>query len=207
MKRVLLLVLRGAEVYETAAFLDVLGWASLEGAEPIEVVTAGLAPEVRCSFGLRLLPDALVRDIQATDFDALAIPGGFEEFGYYGEAYSAAVGELVRNFDRDGKPIATICVGALPVAHAGVLAGRRATTYCRGGSRRRDQLAAEGVEVVDDELVQDRNIVTSTGPGTAVEVAMALLETLTGPANVELVRELMGFDHRCAAAGHSARLP
>lgn len=207
MKRVLLLVLRGAEVYETAAFLDVLGWASLEGAEPIEVVTAGLAPEVRCSFGLRLLPDALVRDLEAAAFDAIAIPGGFEEFGYYEEAYSAVVGELVRDFDREAKPIATICVGALPVAHSGVLAGRRATTYCRGGSNRREQLAAEGVEVVDDELVRDHNIVTSTGPGTAVEVALTLLETLTGPANAELVRQLMGFDRRCAAAGLSARLP
>ncbi len=207
MKRVLLLVLRGAEVYETAAFLDVLGWASLEGAEPIEVVTAGLAPEVRCSFGLRVLPDALVRNLRAADFDALAIPGGFEEFGYYDEAYSAAVGELVRDFDREAKPIATICVGALPVAHAGVLAGRCATTYCRGGSRRREQLAAEGVEVVDDELVRDRNIVTSTGPGTAVEVAMTLLENLTDAANAELVRQLMGFDRCSAAAGHSARLP
>lgn len=207
MKRVLLLVPRGAEVFETAAFLDVLGWASLEGSEPIEVVTAGLAPEVCCSFGLRVLPAALVGDLRAADFDALAIPGGFEEFGYFEEAFSAAVGELVRGFDRDAKPIATICVGALPVARSGVLAGRRATTYCRGGSRRREQLAAEGVEVVDDELVRDRNIVTSTGPGTAVEVALALLETLTDTANAELVRQLMGFDRRCAAAGHPARLP
>jgi 4-methyl-5(b-hydroxyethyl)-thiazole monophosphate biosynthesis len=193
MKRVLLLIPHGAEVYETAAFVDVLGWASLEGCERIEVVTAGLQPEVTCTFGLRLLPDALIGELRLDDFDALAIPGGFEEFGFYEEAFSATVGEVIRNFDRRSKPIASVCVGALPVAHSGALTGRCATTYHLGDGRRRRQLAAYGVDVLDQPIVRDGHILTSTAPSTAVDVALELVEILTDRANSEHIRALMGF--------------
>ena len=196
MKRVLLLIPQGAEIYETGAFLDVLGWSSLEGREEFEVVTAGLQREVTCTFGLRLIPDVLVSDVREENFDALAVPGGFEEYGFYQAAFSEPVGELIRAFDDSTKPIASICVGALPLAHSGVLAGRCATTYHLGESRRRKQLAGYGVEVLDRSIVHDRNIVTSTGPATAIEVAFALVETLTDRSNADHVRTLMGFDAR-----------
>ncbi len=193
MKRVLVLIPHGAEVYETAAFIDVLGWASLEGSEEIKVVTAGLQPEVTCTFGLRLLPDALIGQLQLEDFDALAIPGGFEEYGYYEEAYSETVGDVIRAFDRSSRPIASVCVGALPVAHAGALTGRCATTYHLGDGRRRRQLAEYDVNVLDQPIVHDANIVTSTAPSTAIDVALTLVEILTDRENADNIRTLMGF--------------
>jgi 4-methyl-5(b-hydroxyethyl)-thiazole monophosphate biosynthesis len=196
MKRVLLLIPHGAEVYETAAFHDVLGWASAEGCETIEVVTAGLQPEVTCTFGLRILPDALIGDLRLVDFDALALPGGFEEYGFYEEAFSTTVGEVIRDFDRRSKPIASICVGALPVAHSGVLTGRTATTYHLGDGRRRRQLAGYDVDVLDQPIVRDGNVLTSTAPATAVDVAFTLVEILTGRANADHIRSLMGFASR-----------
>lgn len=51
MKRVLIVLPDGFEAFEGAAFIDVLGWANEEGAEPIEVVTAGVTSELRCTFG------------------------------------------------------------------------------------------------------------------------------------------------------------
>jgi protein deglycase len=192
-KRVLLLVPKGAELLETATFYDVLGWASAEGREPIEVVAVGLLPEVRCSFGLRLVPDLLLGEVETGSFDALAVPGGFEEYGFYEEAYSEAVSELVRAFAAEGKPIASVCVGALPVAKSGVLEGRRATTYHLGGGRRRRQLAELGVIVVDEPIVRDANVITSTSPATAVEVALTLVEVLTDRPNADRIRHLMGF--------------
>ena len=196
MKRVLLLVLRGTEVFELAAFYDVLGWASESGSERIEVVTAGPEREIACTFGLRVLPDRLLDDVDATDFDALAVPGGFEEYGYYDHAYSERVVGLIREFDGRNKPIASICVGALPVAHSGILRGRRATTYHLMGGRRRDQLAAFGVEVMNRSIVWDENVITSTSPATAVEVALALVEALTDRSNADEIRRLMGFADR-----------
>ena len=193
-KRVLLVIPRGAEVFETAAFFDVLGWAATEGTEPIEVVTAGFEAEVTCTFGLRVRPDILVSDVETEDFDALALPGGFEEYGYYDQAFSEPMGRLLQEFDEQGKPIASICVGALPIAHSGVLAGRCATTYHLMGGRRRQQLAALEVEVLDQPMVLDGNIITSTSPATAVDVALTLVERLTDPDNAARIRHLMGFD-------------
>lgn len=193
MKRVLLLIPQGSEVYETAAFIDVLGWASLEGSEEIQVVTAGLLPEVTCTFGLRLLPDAVIGDVPLDEFDALALPGGFEEYGFYEEAFSEIVGDVIRTFDRSSRPIASICVGALPIAHSGALTGRCATTYHLGGSQRRKQLAEYDVDVLDQPIVRDANILTSTAPSTAIDVALALVEVLTDRENADNVRALMGF--------------
>ena len=78
MKKVLLLLCRGVEIYEAAAFYDVLGWSGVFGAEAVEVVTAGLQKELQGTFGIKIIPDRLLPVIDAEDFDALAIPGGFE---------------------------------------------------------------------------------------------------------------------------------
>lgn len=194
MKRVALLLPGGVEILEAAAFFDVLGWASLEGSEAIEVVTVALDREVVSTFGMRLLPDAVIGDIDPSTFDALAVPGGFEEYGYYEQVFSQPVVDLIRAFDSRDKPIASICVGALPLAHAGVLEGRRATTYHLGDGRRRRQLAGYGCELVDASVVRDGRVLTSTAPSSAVEVALSLLELLTDHDNAARVRALMGFD-------------
>jgi 4-methyl-5(b-hydroxyethyl)-thiazole monophosphate biosynthesis len=193
MRRLLLLIPRGAEILETAAFFDVFGWANAEGRQPIEVVTVGVEPTVRSAFGFRVLPDAVLDQISAQDFDALAIPGGFEEHGYYEQTYADEVAALIRSFDEAGKPIASVCVGALPIAASGALRDRRATTYHLGRGRRRAQLADLGVEVVDSSIVRDRNILTSTSPATAIDVAFMLLAELTDDDNARLVRSLMGY--------------
>jgi 4-methyl-5(b-hydroxyethyl)-thiazole monophosphate biosynthesis len=194
MKRVLLLLADGVELFEAAAFTDVLGWADTFGSERIACVCAGLHPRLRCTFGPNLIPDVQLDQVRVEDFDALAIPGGFETAGFYEDAYTEPFLDIIRTFDRAGKPIAAICVGALPLAKSGVLAGRRATTYKLLGGKRRQQLAETGAEVVDASLVCDGNVITSTGPSTAVDVALALVETLTSPENAAQVRELMGFE-------------
>jgi 4-methyl-5(b-hydroxyethyl)-thiazole monophosphate biosynthesis len=194
MKRVVLLLCDGVEIFEAGAFHDVLGWASEYGSEKIEVVSVGLTPEVHCTFGLTVVPDRLLGDIQAGDFDALAIPGGFGEYGFYDSGCSQEVADLVREFHSLNRPIASICVGALPVASSGILEGRRATTYKLLGGERRRQLAEFGAEVVDQPMVKDGDVITSTGPGTAAEVAFTLLEDLTDADNAARIRHLMGFD-------------
>ncbi|MBI5844009.1 MAG: DJ-1/PfpI family protein [Deltaproteobacteria bacterium] len=193
MKKVLLLLCEGFELYIAAAFHDVLGWSGAYGSEKVEVVTVGLQDEVDGTFGIRLIPDAELSDIEADDFDALAIPGGFEAYGFYGEAYSEPVANIIRRFNELMKPIASICVGALPLAHSGVLEGRPATTYHLGDGLRRKQLAGFGADVVDQPVVCDKNIITSTSPATAISVAFELLARLTGDENAHRIRVLMGF--------------
>ncbi len=193
MKRVLLLLSDGFEAYEAAAFTDVLGFASSYGAEEIEVVTVGLRPELSCTFGFKVIPELLLGDVQDEEFDAVAVPGGFESAGFYNDAYSDVFLDVFRRFAAAGKPIAAICTGALPVARSGVLRGRRATTYHLLEGIRRKALAEMGAQVIDAPLVRDGSIVTSTSPATATDVAFTLLEMLTSPDNVKTIRHAMGF--------------
>ena len=127
------------------------------------------------------------------DFDALAIPGGFADFGFYEDAYSNEVSGLINEFEARNKIIASICVGALPVANSGILKNRCATTYHLMEGKRRQQLADFGVKVQDQKIVQDGNIITSTSPATALDVAFLLVEKLTNWENANTIRKLMGF--------------
>jgi len=193
MKRVLLLLADGFEAYEAAAFTDVLGFATAFGDEEIEVVTTGLHPELRCTFGFRVIPELRLEDVQDEEFDAVAVPGGFERAGFYNDAYSDAFLDAFRRFSAAGKPIAAICTGALPVARSGVLRGRRATTYHLLDGKRRKELADMGALVVDEPVVRDGSIITSTSPATAADVAFELLKMLTSMDNVRTTRHSMGF--------------
>ncbi len=85
-------------------------------------------------------------------------------------------------------------MGALPIARSEILKGRRATTYGIDDDKRHRQLAEMGAEVVDERIVIDGNVITSTSPATAVDVALKLVETLTSKKNADHIRHLMGFD-------------
>ena len=203
--KVLLLALSGFELLEFSAFADVLGWAKLEGGIDIEFETAGFSREVRSTFGVPVTVDRVLWrrgagvcspvSVCAQDYDAMAIPGGFEEYGYYEEAYRQDTVGLIRAFHKAGKPIASICVGALALGNSGILEGRKATTYALSGGHRQKQLADFGAEVLEDEsIVVDGNLITSCGPSTAPGVAFRLLEMLTDQEHTQKVKKLMGFD-------------
>lgn len=192
MKKVLLFLPNGFEAYEAAAFTDVLGWASFFGSEEIEVVTAGLHERLKCTFYLEAVPAVHLSEVKVKDFDALAIPGGFSRAGFYEDAYSPQLSEVIRKFNQAGKPVAAVCVGALPVAKSGILKGRQATTY-HMGERPRQELVEMGAEVLDQHIVKDGGVITSTSPATAVDVAFVLLEELTSRENVRETKRRMGF--------------
>ncbi len=194
MKKVLILLANGFELYEASAFIDVLGWATVFGSEPIEIVTAGSGKRLHCTFGFDVIPDSLISQVDLNSFDALAIPGGFEKAGFYKDAFSKKFLEVIRQFEDSGKPISSICVGALPVAKSGVLQGRNATTYHLLEGRRRKELGSFGAMVQDSHIVRDKNITTSSSPATAIEVAFDLLERLTSKENADNIKELMGFE-------------
>lgn len=193
MKKVLLLLADGFEAYEASVFTDVIGWNKTDGDGTTDLVTCGRRAKLKCTFGFTVIPELQLADVNPDEFDALAIPGGFEEAGFYEDAYSEDFLELIRTFDRRGKIIASICVAALPLGKSGVLRGRRGTTYHLKDGYRPKQLAGFGVNVVNEPIVTDGNIITSYCPSTAMGVAFLLLERLTSPENCAEVKYLMGF--------------
>lgn len=192
-KKVLLFLAQGFEALEASVFTDIMGWSLYNGAAPVKLVTTGLRNEIHCTWNLIVRPELAFDQVRATDFDALAIPGGFENAGFYEDAYDERFLDLLREFDRTGKVIASVCVAALPLGKSGILKGRKATTYDLRDGFRRKQLAGYGARVLDQRIVVDGNIITSTGPSTGPEVAFKLLEMLTSHANVVSVKEHMRY--------------
>jgi 4-methyl-5(b-hydroxyethyl)-thiazole monophosphate biosynthesis len=192
MKKVLLILAEGFEVLEASAFIDVMGWNFEEGDRSTQLFTCGLKKEIKSTFNQRFVVDYLIDEIDVNAYDALAIPGGFEQYGFYKDAYNEKFLDLIRRFKVKNKIIASICVGALPVAKSGILKGKNGTTY--NNSVRQGALKEFGVNVLNQSIVLDDNIITSCGPSTAIDVAFLLLEHLTSEKNTDEVRKLMGFD-------------
>jgi 4-methyl-5(b-hydroxyethyl)-thiazole monophosphate biosynthesis len=191
MKNVLLLLADGFETFEASVFIDVIGWNLAEGDNSTELFTCGLRKEIKSSFNQRFIVDYVISDIDIRSFEALAIPGGFEIYGFYTDAYSDQFLDLIRGFKAHNKFIASICVGALPVGKSGVLKGKKGTTF--NNAIRREALQEFGVTVINQPIVTDDNIVTSWNPSTAIDVALMLLEHLTTKNNADKIRQLMGF--------------
>ncbi|GAB1532135.1 MULTISPECIES: DJ-1/PfpI family protein [Brevibacillus] len=194
MKKVCLLLPNGFEAVEASVFTDVIGWNKEEGDGTTELVTVGTRKELKCTWNFTVIPEMVIDDANVNDFDALALPGGFEHAGFYEDAYREDVLAFIREFEKQGKVIASICVGALPLGKSGILQGRNATTYNLNNQLRQKQLAAMGANVIPDQsIVIDNNIITSYNPSTAFDVAFTLLESLTSRENTDNVKRLMGF--------------
>jgi protein deglycase len=192
MKKVLLLLADGFETLEASAFIDVIGWNQVDGDGSTQLFSCGLRREIKSSFNQRLVVDYLVDEINTEEFEALVIPGGFQEFGYYKDAYNEEFLKLIRKFNAQRKTIASVCVGALPIARSGILTNRRATTY-NNNILRTEELASYSVNVIDEPIVVDCNVITSWNPAMATDVAFLLLEQLTSKNQSYFIREIMGF--------------
>lgn len=192
-KKVLLFLSQGFEAYEASVFTDVFGWSREAGIEPVDLVTTGLRSTVKCYWNLIVKPELPFNQIDVDDYDALAIPGGAENASFFEDAYDKQFLDLIREFDKKGKLIASICVAALPVGKSGVLKKRKATTWDLNEGVRRKQLADFDVNVQDKQMVVDNNIITSTGPASSLDVAFKLLELLTDIKNVNEIKRNMRF--------------
>jgi 4-methyl-5(b-hydroxyethyl)-thiazole monophosphate biosynthesis len=193
MKEVLLLLANGFEALEASAVTDVLGWSTEFGIEKVNVTTAGRRPEIQCTWNFIIKPQLQIHEVMVDHYDALAVPGGFEKAGFYEDAFNEDFLDCIRQFYNRQKIIVGVCVGALPLGKSGILKGRKATTYPLLEGKRRKQLAEFGAFVLDQPIVVDSRIITSSCPATALQVAFQLLEMLTSPANVHQVQQYMGF--------------
>ncbi len=191
MKQVMMLLTNGVEPLEMSAFTDVLGWANLVGNEEIKLVDVGLREEITTTFGLKLRPNFLLNEVDLNDFDAIAIPGGFEPAGFYEEALDEEYLKAIRHFSENNQIIASVCVSSIVLGKAGILKGKKATTYHQVGGKRKQQLENTGAIFVDKPVVCDGQIITSSGPGTALEVAFELLERLSDKENADNLRQIM----------------
>ncbi|MEE8574891.1 MAG: DJ-1 family glyoxalase III [Thermodesulfobacteriota bacterium] len=157
----------GFEEIEALATVDVLRRAD------VEVVTAATAPgPVEGRSRIKVTPDALLEDVKDDDFDVIVLPGGMP--GTTNLAEDNRVIEIVKRMDEEKKIVAAICAATIVLKKAGVIRGRAVT--CHPSVRK--ELSKEALS--NDRVVVSENLVTSRGPGTAIEFALKLVELLVG---------------------------
>ena len=194
-KKVLLFLAQGFEDLEAASIIDICGWTYYRRhLQKVDVSVTGFHKEVTGRFGLKIKPDVLVDDIDPQGYDALAIPGGFHSHGF-DEAYDAKVLNLAKSIYNSGGIIATMCVGILPIAKAGLLKGKKATTYPL--SKNHDNpgyLREHGGQYSGKSIEIDDRIISCAGPAQSLHVVMTLLEMLLGSEEIKKIKEFTIFE-------------
>ena len=169
MARVLVPLANGCEELEAVTLIDLLRRAG------IEVVVAGLgAGPVTASRGVVLLPDCTLDEVLDEDFDMLVLPGGLPGADHLDA--DPRVHGLLQRMAQQGRYTAAICAAPKVLLNAGLLEGRRATAYPGVID---DAMGGRGTYLADS-VVTDGRIVTSRGPGTAMDFALTLIERLLG---------------------------
>lgn len=79
--KVLLFCNKGFETMEFSPFIDTFGWAGFDFHYDVSVTTCGFTKQVISTFHVPVVMDKTIDEISASHYDALAIPGGYEEFG------------------------------------------------------------------------------------------------------------------------------
>lgn len=169
MPKVLVPLAQGCEEIEAITVIDILRRAG------IEVISAGLdAQPVRASRGVMLLPDTTLDAALQHDFDMVILPGG--QPGTNNLKADARITKLVKSMAQQKKFAAAICAAPSVLATAGLLDGRHATSF-PGALDSFPQVQQQHAAVVEDG-----NLITSRGPGTAMDFALTLVERLLGKA-------------------------
>jgi protease I len=133
--------------------------------------------------GKTIRPDLTVEEVIPDDFDALILPGGVRNPDTL--RLHANVIELIKAFDRQGKPIGAICHGPWLLVEADLLRGRTATSW----PSIRTDLRNAGADVVDQPAATDGNIVTSRNPNDVEAFAGALIDLIENIPEVEEICE------------------
>ena len=169
MARVLIPLAQGCEELEAVTIIDLLRRAG------IEVITAGLDDQpVKASRGVMLIPDTTLDQALSQEYDLVALPGGLP--GADNLDKDTRIQHLLQKMAGENKFTAAICAAPKVLASAGLLENKHATSF--PGTLEKLNLISTTIET--DPVVQDGKVITSRGPGTAIDFALTLIENLSG---------------------------
>ncbi len=174
--KVIVPLAEGFEEIEFATIVDILRRAG------INVTVAGLKEgTTEGAHGVRVTPDTTIDKVNTGDFDVVVLPGGYPGFVNLGE--SEKVLKLVKEMYEGNKYVTAICGAPSVLGKAGVIQGKKATIY--PGMEN----TLTGAQPSEERVVVDGKIITSRGPGTAMEFAIKLVEVLAGRSQAEEVKQ------------------
>lgn len=171
MAKVLVPLAAGFEEIEAITVIDLLRRASFE------VITVGLDDQaVRASRQNVIIPDTSIDKVMDQQFDLIVLPGGLPGADHLRD--DPNVQALIKKQYDSGKTVGAICAAPRALASAGILQGK--TITCYPGAL--DQVDTSAFNITDNSVEIDGNVVTSRGPGTAMDFALTLIETLADRA-------------------------
>jgi len=174
MKRVLIPLATGFEEIEALAVVDILRRAGAE------VVMAGTVDgPIKGRNNIRVLADKGLDEALEEGFDMIVLPGGAEGTRHLKE--DRRITGVLQDYAKKGKIITAICAAPTVLSAAGLTEGRSITSHPGVRSK------LKGAKISDERVVVDGNIITSQGPGTAIEFAFSLVERLFGREKAEEV--------------------
>lgn len=153
--------------FEVLSYVNKLIPASVE----IKIIAESLDP-VSCFNGLRVLPDRTVNE--CPQLDILVIPGGQ---GRKTAAKNTVLLDFIKRQHEGSRYTCSVCTGAFLLAEAGLLAGRKATTYHTAFAELAD---FPDVAVVNTKVVQDGKIITGGGVSSGLELGFHVVQLLFG---------------------------
>ena len=176
MSHVLVPLAQGCEELEAITITDLLVRAG------IQITTAGLDDlPVTASRGTRIIPNTTLDQIMDQSFDMVVLPGG--QPGANNLRDDGRVQQLLKRHAAENKYVAAICAAPAVLAAADLLDGKTATAF--PGTLEAIKNPAINISAKDIEI--DGKIITSRGPGTAMDFALTLIEILAGKAQCEKV--------------------
>lgn len=168
MSKAYIFLAEGFEEIEALTVVDFLRRAEIE----ISMVSVTGDKKVKGSHQITVLADILFEEASFEDADILIFPGGMP--GTTNLMKHEGLDKLLREFHKKNKNIAAICAAPSVLGSKGLLAGKRATCYPGFESKLTGSITA------DQDVVVDGNIITSKGPGTAMDFSLALISKLVG---------------------------
>lgn len=169
-KRALVPIADGSEEIEAVCIIDTLRRADVE----VTVASVMGRKEVVASRSTKIVADALVEECDQGGYDVIALPGGIPGAEHLRD--SEPLIALLHKQNEAGQLYAAICASpAVALLPHDLLANRRATCFPSYLSLLDE---ADGVVASEDRVVVDDNLITSRGPGTAIEFALKLVEHL-----------------------------
>lgn len=176
MKKVLIPLAPGFEEIEALAIVDILRRAG------VEVIMAGTVDNpIEGRNKIKVLADTSLDSVKGHDFDMIVLPGG--AMGTENLKKDPRIKEIVEILYKKGRLITAICAAPTVLSAIGVTAGKTVTSH----PTVRAVLQKE--KISDNRVVVDGNIITSQGPGTAIEFAFKLVEVLLGKEKVAEVNK------------------
>ncbi|CAG0895955.1 unnamed protein product [Darwinula stevensoni] len=170
-KKALLILAEGAEEMEAVISVDVMRRGG------VSVTIAGLSGKepVKCSRDVNIVPDMSFEDaIEKGPYDVIVLPGGLK--GSENLAASGDVKRVLQQQEASGRLIAAICAAPCALKAHGIAKGKNVTSH----PSKKGEVEAGGYKYSEDRVVIDGHLITSRGPGTSFEFALAIVEKLEG---------------------------